>query len=70
MSIFGFYAELKKVVVNTKNGKDFMGVIWKKTGDCLILKDATWLSPDGAKKLDGEVIIFIRDIDFIQVVSA
>ena len=69
MSMFCFYAELKKVIVNTKTGKDFRGVIWKQTGECVILKNTEWLSPDCAKKLDGDVIIFIRDIDFIQVVA-
>lgn len=69
MSLFGNYLELKSVIVNLKNQKSFRGVIWKKTGDCLVLKDAIWLSPDGAKKLDGEVVIFIRDVDFIQAVS-
>ena len=69
MSIFGWYAELKPVIVNTRSGKDFRGVIWKKTGDCIVLKNAEWLSPDGARKLDGETIIFIKEIEFIQVVA-
>lgn len=69
MNLFGNYLELKSAIVNLKNQKSFRGVIWKKTGDCIVLKNAEWLSPDGAKKLDGETIIFIRDIDFIQAVS-
>lgn len=69
MSLFSWYAELKKVIVNTKQGKDFRGVIWKKTRDCLVLKDTEWLTPDGPKKIDGEVIVFIADVDFIQVLA-
>ena len=69
MSLFGNYLELKSAIVNLKNQKSYRGVIWKKTGDCIVLKNAEWLSPDGAKKLDGEVIIFIAEIDFVQVVG-
>ena len=69
MSLFGWYAELKKVIVNTKSGKDFRGVVWKKTKDCMVLKNTEWLSVDGVKKIDGEVIIFIAEIDFVQVVG-
>lgn len=69
MSLFGWFAELKPVIVNTKFGKDFRGIIWKKTGDCIVLKNAEWLSSDGARKIDGETIIFTRDIEFIQVVA-
>jgi len=69
MSLFGWFAELKPVIVNTKFGKDFRGIIWKKKGDCIVLKNAEWLSPDGARKIDGETIIFTRDIEFIQVVA-
>ena len=67
MRLFGWFAELKPVIVNSKSGKDFRGVLWKKTGDCVVLKNSEWLTPDGAKKIDGEVIIFISEIEFVQV---
>lgn len=68
MKIFGWYGILRQVIVNTKTDKAFRGVIWKKTKDCIVLKNAEWLSVDGAKKIDGELIIFISEIDFIQAV--
>lgn len=69
MSLFGWYAELQQVIVNTKSGKDFRGVVWRKTRDCIVLKHTEWLTPDGPKPIDGEVIIFVPEIDFIQVVK-
>ena len=68
MKIFGWYGILRQVIVNTKTDKAFRGVIWKKTKDCIVLKNAEWLSVDGAKKIEGELIIFISEIDFIQAV--
>lgn len=68
MKIFSWYGILRQVIVNTKTDKAFRGVIWKKTKDCIVLKNAEWLSVDGAKKIDGELIIFISEIDFIQAV--
>jgi hypothetical protein len=68
VKIFGWYGILRQVIVNTKTDKAFRGVIWKKTKDCIVLKNAEWLSVDGAKKIDGELIIFISEIDFIQAV--
>ena len=68
MKIFSWYGILRQVIVNTKTDKAFRGVIWKKTKDCIVLKNAEWLSVDGAMKIDGELIIFISEIDFIQAV--
>ena len=52
-----------------KTNKAFQGVIWRRRGDYLILKNSVLHENGAIKPVDGEVLIFIKDIDFIQVVS-
>jgi hypothetical protein len=42
-------------------------VIWQKRGPFLVLRSAELLQKDGARPLDGEVIVQLADIEFIQV---
>ena len=61
---------LKTVIVNTKNGKAFRGVIWSSWFGLIVLKNAEMLRPGGeAVPVDGEVVIYKQDVDFIQVIN-
>lgn len=64
-----WYAEKRSVVVNLKTDKAFKGVLWRKGWDYLVLKQAVLLEAGEAKPVDGEVLIFRSEIDFIQVVG-
>jgi hypothetical protein len=63
-----FYPKKIKVIVNLKSGKSMRGFIWKHNPDYLILKNVELLeSADAIYSLDGEVLIYHNDIDFIQI---
>lgn len=71
MKLFRKYPELKTVIVNLKSGSAFRGVVFGIQGDFMILKNADLLSDRGQKMdsraLDGELLILLSDIDFVQV---
>jgi small nuclear ribonucleoprotein (snRNP)-like protein len=70
MTIFERYPELKNVVVNLKTGTVFRGVLWRKRGDYLVLRNAEMLRSKNEKiPVDGEVVLDARNVDFIQVVD-
>jgi hypothetical protein len=56
-----------RVVLNTRDGQAFDGVLYGWRGELVLLRDARLLREGHAVKLDGEVI-FNRDaVAFIQV---
>jgi hypothetical protein len=57
----------RRVVVNLKSGRAVDGLLVKRSGDLLFLREATALEP-GAEpaRLDGSAVIARADIDFIQ----
>jgi len=62
------YPELRTVIVNLKTGTSFRGVIWQRRADYLILKNAfQMIENDIRKSLDGEVLVLMADVEFIQV---
>lgn len=67
------YPELRTVIVNLKNSETvFRGVVWQRRGPFVILRNATLLgdprkSGKDATRVDGEVLVQLADIDFIQV---
>ncbi len=65
----GFYALVRKVIVNLKTEKAFQGVLWKRRGDYLVLRDAFLHENGQTRKVDGEVLIFVADVDFLQVLN-
>lgn len=65
-SLFRSYPELKTGIVNLKSDTAMRGVIYARSGDWYILRQAVLL-PDN-KPIDGEVLIKKSDIDFIQIV--
>lgn len=57
----------RHVVINLKTGRGVDGLLIRKSGDLLFLRNATALEP-GAQPLplDGEAIVQRQDVDFIQ----
>jgi hypothetical protein len=65
-----FYPVRKRAIINTKSDKTFRGIIWKHNTRFVILKNAELLhSSKQATPVDGEVIVYKEDIDFIQVIG-
>lgn len=64
------YPCLRQVIVNTKTGHAFRGVLWRKRGGYLVLRQAAMLRGAGeATPVDGELIIESTNVDFYQVVG-
>jgi len=57
----------RRVIVNLKSGRGVDGLLVRKSGDLLFLRDATALEPGVAPApMDGETVVQKQDIDFIQ----
>ena len=71
MGIFGpSYPCLKRVIINTKTDRAFRGVLWERKGEYLVLRNAEMLRTKGELvSMDGEVVIAVDNVDFIQVVG-
>ncbi len=66
------YPTLKKVIVNLRSGTSFRGVIFKIVGNWLVLRNAEMLQNLGHTErhiVDGEVLILLSDVDFVQAVN-
>ncbi len=64
------YPTLRKIIVNTKTGKAFRGVLWQKRGGYLVLREAELLKARGeTTPMDGEVVIESTNVDFLQVLN-
>jgi small nuclear ribonucleoprotein (snRNP)-like protein len=60
---------LRTVIVNTRTGKAFRGVLWRKRRGYLVLRNVELLQPQGVRvALDGEVVVAAENVDFVQVV--
>jgi len=68
VSIFDRYPTLRRVIVNTKTDRAFRGVLWRRRGGLLVLRNAELLKPGGETvAMDGEVVIPAENVDFLQV---
>ena len=57
----------RRVVVNLKSGRGVDGLLVRKSGDLLFMREATALEPGAAPApIDGETVVQRGDIDFIQ----
>ena len=69
--IFDSYPTCRKAIVNLKSGTTLRGVIWRRRGGYLILRNAELLrARDTALALDGETLVYEREVDFIQLVGS
>lgn len=67
---FDRYPTLRRVLVNTKSGKAFRGVLWRRRREYLVLRNAELLKGRGETvAMDGEVAVPAANVDFIQVVD-
>lgn len=57
----------KQVVVNLKSGNAFRGIAYRRRGNLLILKQASVTDGKGWTTVDGETVLKLSEIDFIQV---
>lgn len=65
------YPYRETVIVNTKSGKAFRGVLWQRTAGFLVLKQAQMLRHREAPvALDGDTLVPFVDVEFMQVVKA
>ena len=71
MALFGpAYPVLRRVIVNTKTDRAFRGVLWDRRGDYLVLRNAELVKGRGETvEMDGEVVIPVGNVDFMQVVG-
>ena len=66
---FNRYPVKRQVIVNTKTDRAFKGLLYEKTSDYLLLRDVTMLrGRDTPIALDGEMVIYRDNVDFLQVV--
>lgn len=57
----------KSVVVNLKSGTTVKGIAYRKRGPLLVLKNPEWNNGTAFMKMDGDAVVRITDIDFMQV---
>lgn len=67
------YPFVRRVIVSTKDGKDFRGILWDQHGAYLIMKDAELLQGQGRNtiqtRIDGELVVPRENVSYIQVLS-
>lgn len=59
----------ERVVVTLKSGESFSGVLWSNDSRALVIRNASALAAGERREdlpLDGEVIVLLADVDFIQ----
>lgn len=62
------YPVLRRVMVTTKTDQTFRGVLWRRRGAYLILRQAQLLKPKAEPvEMAGEVLIDRANVDFTQV---
>lgn len=63
-----FWPVRKEVIVNTKEGDAYKGVLYSVRGPLLTLKNWKILGADGSESpADGEFVIERFNVDFLQV---
>ena len=64
------YPTLMQVIVNTKTGKAFRGILWRRRAGYLVLRNAeVLLGRDGVAPMEGELVIEASNVDFLQVMG-
>lgn len=57
----------RRVLVNLDTGRAFAGVLWCKTGDWLVLRNAEMMERgQAAVPVDGEVVLERQRVEFLQ----
>jgi len=64
------YPVLRTVLINTKTHETFRGILYKEGRRFLVLKQAELLRRGKENMaIDGDVIVYAENVDFVQVVS-
>lgn len=58
------------VIINLKTGKAFRGVLFATNRQLLILRNAELLEHGVETPVDGEVVVDVANVDFIQIVTS
>jgi small nuclear ribonucleoprotein (snRNP)-like protein len=67
--MFERYPERRQIIVNLKTERAFRGILWRRGGRYLVLRNAELVRPGGETvQMDGEVVVERANVDFIQVV--
>lgn len=56
------------VIVTTKNHQSFRGVLFDHDDFAVVLRNVEVLTPGNPTPVDGELIVFVADVDTIQMV--
>jgi hypothetical protein len=69
--IFGpRYPERRTGIVNLKNNVAIKGVIWRRAGEWLVLRNAEYIEGrKGNLPMDGEILIRMAEVLFVQIVE-
>lgn len=61
---------LKAVLVTLKTGETFRGVLWQHDREAVVLRNVAAVDPhaDQPTAVDGEVVVFVADVAFLQFV--
>lgn len=57
----------KRCLVTCKSGASFGGVLWETHREALVLRDAQHIQDGAVDPVDGEVVILVEDVAFLQV---
>lgn len=62
----------RRVVVNLLDGTAFSGVLWRRAGRQLVLRDVARMQPGdhNPTPVDGEILLDRGVVDFVQVLPA
>lgn len=67
MRSYGKIAISRRVMVNLDDGSAIEGVLWDERAPLIVLRDAHLHQRGGSAPLDGEVIVDVARILFVQV---
>jgi len=56
------------VIVTMKSGASFRCVLFDHDDQCLVLRNVELLTPGQTTSVDGELIVFVADVDTMQLV--
>lgn len=58
------------VVANLTTGSAFKGVLWKKTGPLLIMRDVSYLQVGhDPVPMDGEIVVEREKVEYLQTLT-
>lgn len=58
----------RRMIVNMKSGRSFIGILWRRRGRLLVLRDAAIVDAAGDHhSLDGEVVVDVGEVEFVQI---